>query len=95
MSTSEYERGYNTGFVAARRGQSYKITPQRPKNPRMEVVGYGLTHGQMEVIKMQVQRFGATYSELAKRYKTNVDSIKQVVETKQFSDIHARGNHVE
>lgn len=93
MGKSDYERGYNTGYTAAKRGQKWSpnYAVIRPSEPRDEVIAYGLTRGQMEVIKMQVKRFNASYYEIAKRYGATVNAIKQTVESVQFADIKARG----
>jgi hypothetical protein len=58
------------------------------------IVGYGLTEGQIAVIKMQRLRFNATYGQLAKRYGVPVDSIRMIIESKQFDDIEPRGGYL-
>ena len=60
---------------------------------KSKVVGYGLTKGQIEVIKMQVYRFNATYESLAKHYKVSLNAIRQVVDSKQFEDIKPRDGY--
>lgn len=57
-------------------------------------IGYGLTAGQIAVIKMSVYRFNTKYSELAKRYKVTPNAIRQIIETRQFDDIEPRGGYV-
>lgn len=54
-------------------------------------IGYGLTAGQIAVIKMQVYRFNTKYGHLAKQYKVPTNAIKQIIETRQFDDIEPRG----
>lgn len=57
------------------------------------IIGYGLTAGQIAVIKMAAYRFNSTYRELAERYDVTTNAIRQIVETKQFDDIEPRGGY--
>ena len=57
------------------------------------IIGYGLTAGQIAVIKMQVYRFSASYRQLAKHYRVTTNAIRQIIETRQFDDIEPRGGY--
>lgn len=58
-------------------------------------IGYGLTKGQMEVIKMQVFRFNARYTDVAKHYGVTLNAIRQICDTKQFADIQPLGGYLD
>jgi hypothetical protein len=90
MSREDYERGYNTGYVAAKRGQS-RAPNYSPKKEKAPVIGYGLTAGAMAVIKMEVKKFNHSYKDLAKHYGVTENAIRQIIESKQFADIKPRG----
>lgn len=77
-----YRRGYQAGHAVNGRSRTNK-----DKDPDVEIIGYGLTRGQIAVIKMQVERFGTPYAFLARHYKVTKNAIYQIVETKQFADI--------
>lgn len=62
---------------------------------KQRVIGYGLTKGQIEVIKMQVYRFNNTYRSLAKHYKVPLNTIRQVVDSNQFMDVKPLGGYLD
>jgi predicted DNA-binding protein YlxM (UPF0122 family) len=65
----------------------------RKLNQRQEVIAYGFTYGQIEVIKMQFYRFNHSYEEIARHYKTRKDTIHKLIVSVQFADIQPLGGY--
>jgi hypothetical protein len=84
--SKEYTRGYQAGYRAGKRHQKSEPNDRKPWNPS-KPVGYGLTEGQIRMIKTQVEVHNSTYEDLAEHYKVPVNSIRMVVESIQFADI--------
>lgn len=60
---------------------------------RREKIAYGFNYGQIEVIKMQYYRFGHSFTEIAKHYKTRKDTIHKLIVSIQFEDIKPLGEN--
>lgn len=61
------------------------------EHSRKEKIAYGFNYGQIEVIKMQYYRFGNSYEQIAKHYKTRKDTIYKIIHSVQFADIKPLG----
>lgn len=90
----DYKRGYEKGFETALKYHGKEIVAGRIKSIKDEHCISGLSKGQVQVIKMQFERFNATPNQLAKHYKTSLAVMRKIYDGRLHKNINARGHKV-
>lgn len=85
-----YERGFDTALHyhgKERVGGSIRL-----RRTKSDFDASGLSRGQVEVIKMQFERFDATPAEMKRQYKSTLPVMRAIKEGRLHADIPARGS---
>jgi hypothetical protein len=85
-----YMQGYEVGYRAGL--HRVNITARQQKAIKLGVAEGLLSEGQVEVIKMQFERFGASMKDMAEQYKVPLTYIEAIVDGLIYKDVKPLGS---
>lgn len=85
-----YSKGYEVGYKAGLK--RINITQRQQRAIKLGVAEGMLSRGQVEVIKMQFERFGASMKDIARHYNVPLTYIEAIVDGLIYDDVQALGS---